>query len=58
MVLTMGKWGCWLVVAVHIVVRGKEAMDKRKSLQSHMDQCVFIGYPGGLYWLSWWLQGL
>jgi len=27
MALVMGKWGCWLAVAVHIVVRGKEAMD-------------------------------
>jgi len=26
MALAMGKWGCWLVVAVHIVVRGKEGM--------------------------------
>jgi len=26
MALAMGKWGCWLAVAVHIVVRGKEAM--------------------------------
>jgi len=22
----MGKWGCWLAVAVHVVVRGKEVM--------------------------------
>jgi len=22
----MGRWGYWLAVAVHIVVRGKEAM--------------------------------
>jgi len=22
----MGRWGCWLAVAVHVVVRGKEAM--------------------------------
>jgi len=26
MALAMGKWGCWLAVAVHVVVRGKEAM--------------------------------
>jgi len=26
MALAMGKWGCWLAVAVYIVVRGKEAM--------------------------------
>ena len=26
MALVMGKWGCWLAVAVHVVVRGKEAM--------------------------------
>ena len=25
MALAMGRWGCWLVVAVHVVVRGKEA---------------------------------
>ena len=25
----MGKWGCWLAVAVHVVVRGKEAMVSR-----------------------------
>jgi len=24
----MGKWGCWLAVAVHVVVRGKEVMFK------------------------------
>ena len=24
--LAMGRWGCWLAVAVHVVVRGKEAM--------------------------------
>jgi len=33
-VLAMGKWGCWLAVAVHIVVRGKEAMTKHKLLHS------------------------
>jgi len=27
MALAMGRWGCWLEVAVHVVVRGKEAME-------------------------------
>jgi len=36
MTLAMGKWGCWLTVAVHIVVRGKEAMDngRIKNIES------------------------
>ena len=32
MALAMGKWGCWLAVAVHIVVRGKEAIDQHLQL--------------------------
>jgi len=31
MALAMGKWGCWLAVAVHVVVRGKEAMPRCSS---------------------------
>jgi len=31
MALVMGKWGCWLAVAVHVVVRGKEAMIWQES---------------------------
>jgi len=43
MALAMGRWGCWLVVAVHVVVRGKEAM-------VHLSPDGVHWSPGGVHW--------
>ena len=32
-------WGCLAYVFIQ--------KDKRRSLQPHMEQCVFVGYPSG-----------
>jgi len=39
MALAMGKWGCLLAVAVHVMVRGKEAMFTHRSEPWWNDTC-------------------
>jgi len=48
MALAMGKWGCWLAVAVHVVVRGKEAMDALLSELRNKFDVLFLQEP------PWW----
>jgi len=48
--LAMGRWGCWLVVAVHVVVRGKEAMNKHMSAISYFPSNLTSRYtPSNSY---------
>ena len=40
-------WGCTAYVFVQ--------KDKRKKLESHMEKCIFVGYPAG--YKGWRLSG-
>ena len=42
----MGRWGCWLAVAVHVVVGGKEAMRDYRDDQRLIVKHIVSTYKG------------
>ena len=52
MALAMGKWGCWLAVAVHVVVGGKEAMRfcplQRTNIGASVTENIKISHIDGV----------